>query len=152
MIRWQHWGAIALIVGMTSGMGMMPARGIDAGPERLSQDDLAVLQPQIPQWQQTGETLSRTYLFENFVEAVAFVNQLVEPAEALGHHPDVAIAYNRVTLTLTTHDAGGLTQLDVALAILCDQRYAAISSEAPPVFSLPPASETPNTMPSGEIR
>lgn len=149
MIRWQHWGAIALIVGIISGMGIMPAGAV---PERLSQEDLAVFQPQIPQWQQTGETLSRTYLFENFVEAVAFVNQLVEPAEELGHHPDVAIAYNRVTLTLTTHDAGGLTQLDVALAILCDQRYAAISSEAPPVFSLPPTSETPNAMPSGQIR
>ena len=46
----------------------------------------------------------------------AFVNALVDPAEALGHHPDIVITYNRVALTLTTHDAGGLTELDFQLA------------------------------------
>ncbi|MEL6320773.1 MAG: 4a-hydroxytetrahydrobiopterin dehydratase, partial [Cyanobacteria bacterium J06626_14] len=52
----------------------------------------------------------------NFVESVDFVNQLVEPSELMAHHPDVAIAYNQVTLSLTTHDAGGLTTLDFDLA------------------------------------
>jgi len=70
----------------------------------------------IPQWQQQKQNLVRTFKFKNFVEAVAFVNQLVEPAEAAGHHPDLTIEYNKVTISLTTHDAGGLTQLDFDLA------------------------------------
>jgi 4a-hydroxytetrahydrobiopterin dehydratase len=45
-----------------------------------------------------------------------FVNKLVEPAEAAGHHPDIAISYNKVTISLTTHDAGGLTEKDFAMA------------------------------------
>jgi len=70
----------------------------------------------IPQWQQQKQNLVRTFKFKNFVEAVAFVNQLVEPAEAAGHHPVLTIEYNKVTISLTTHDAGGLTQLDFDLA------------------------------------
>ncbi|MEO0836782.1 MAG: 4a-hydroxytetrahydrobiopterin dehydratase [Cyanobacteria bacterium J06642_3] len=70
----------------------------------------------IPQWQQEQQTITRTFEFKNFVEAIAFVDQLVEPAEAAGHHPDLAISYNKVTVSLTTHDAGGLTQMDFDLA------------------------------------
>lgn len=70
----------------------------------------------IPQWQQQEQTITRTFKFKNFVEAIAFVNQLVEPAEAAGHHPDIAIDYNKVTVSLTTHDAGGLTPMDFSLA------------------------------------
>ncbi len=54
--------------------------------------------------------------FKNFLDAIEFVNKLVAPAEAAGHHPDITISYNRVTISLTTHDAGGLTQKDLTLA------------------------------------
>ncbi|MDJ0528931.1 MAG: 4a-hydroxytetrahydrobiopterin dehydratase, partial [Microcystis sp. M53600_WE12] len=57
-----------------------------------------------------------TFKFNNFIEAIAFVNRLVTPAESLGHHPDITINYNRVTLSLTTHDVGGLSNLDFDLA------------------------------------
>jgi len=70
----------------------------------------------IPEWQQKEQTITRTFLFKNFVEAIAFVNQLVEPAEAAGHHPDLEISYNKVIISLTSHDAGGLTQKDFELA------------------------------------
>ena len=70
----------------------------------------------IPQWQQQGQTIIRTFEFENFVQAIDFVNKLVEPAETAAHHPDIAISYNEVTVALTTHDAGGLTQKDFELA------------------------------------
>ncbi|MBD1875624.1 4a-hydroxytetrahydrobiopterin dehydratase [Nodosilinea sp. FACHB-131] len=63
-----------------------------------------------------GESLVTICQFADFAAAVAFVERLVEPADRLGHHPDLAIAYNRVTLSVTTHDAGGLTNLDFALA------------------------------------
>ena len=70
----------------------------------------------LPGWQLVDYSLVCTYEFDNFVESVEFVNQLVTPAESAGHHPDLAIAYNRVTVSLTTHEAGGITDLDVDLA------------------------------------
>ena len=70
----------------------------------------------VPQWQQEGQTITRTFEFKNFVEAIDFVNKLVEPAETAGHHPDLSISYNKVMVSLTSHDAGGLTQKDFALA------------------------------------
>jgi 4a-hydroxytetrahydrobiopterin dehydratase len=70
----------------------------------------------LPDWETDGKALHRTKTFKDFVEAIAFVNQLVSPAEALGHHPDISISYNKVKITLTTHDAGGLTELDFQLA------------------------------------
>ncbi|MEH2418445.1 4a-hydroxytetrahydrobiopterin dehydratase [Nostoc sp.] len=58
--------------------------------------------------------ISRT--FKDFIQAIEFVNKLVEPAESAGHHPDIEISYNKVKITLTTHDAGGLTPADFDLA------------------------------------
>ena len=87
-----------------------------AVPSLLNQVDVAVRMRNLPGWLTDGQQLSCTYKFENFVEAIAFVNRLVTPAEAAQHHPDVAISYNKVTLQLTTHDAGGLTDLDFLVA------------------------------------
>ncbi len=70
----------------------------------------------LPQWTTDGKSLQRTFIFTDFVTAIDFVNQLVEPSEAAGHHPDLEISYNKVSITLSTHDAGGLTQLDFSLA------------------------------------
>ena len=71
---------------------------------------------QLPDWELEGKTITRTFKFKNFVEAINFVNKLVEPAEAAGHHPDLSISYNKVTVTMTTHDAGGLTGKDFQVA------------------------------------
>ena len=70
----------------------------------------------LPGWTSEGASLRRTYEFAGFPEAVAFTTQLVAPAEAMGHHPDLAIRYNKVVVTLTTHDAGGITRKDLELA------------------------------------
>ncbi|HEY9798857.1 MAG TPA: 4a-hydroxytetrahydrobiopterin dehydratase [Leptolyngbyaceae cyanobacterium] len=67
-------------------------------------------------WTRQGSKLETTRKFKDFVEAIAFVNKLVEPAETAGHHPDIEVSYNKVKITLTTHDAGGLTQKDFDLA------------------------------------
>lgn len=92
-------------------------------PQTLKADTMSLNQTQIeqklqtiPQWQQQDQTITRTFEFKNFVEAIDFVNKLVEPAEAAGHHPDLAVSYNKVTVSLTTHDAGGLTQQDFEMA------------------------------------
>lgn len=68
------------------------------------------------QWQKQSAAISRTYVFKDFPAAIAFVSQVAELAENAGHHPDIDIRWNKVTLTLTTHDAGGLTEKDFALA------------------------------------
>lgn len=63
-----------------------------------------------------GETLRKTYVFKDFVEAFGFMARVALVAEKLGHHPDWSNSYRRVEVALTTHDAGGLTALDVKLA------------------------------------
>lgn len=82
----------------------------------LTDDTIQAKLRQLPDWSLKGKHITCTRTFKDFMAAVAFVNRLVPPAEAAGHHPDLAISYNRVMIDLTTHDAGGLTDLDFALA------------------------------------
>ncbi|NJL47584.1 MAG: 4a-hydroxytetrahydrobiopterin dehydratase [Leptolyngbyaceae cyanobacterium SM2_5_2] len=70
----------------------------------------------LPEWAQQDDTLVTVCQFRDFVDTVDFVNQIVAPAETLAHHPDLTISYNQLIIRLTTHDAGGLTDLDFALA------------------------------------
>ncbi|MGE5283049.1 MAG: 4a-hydroxytetrahydrobiopterin dehydratase [Chloroflexota bacterium] len=67
-------------------------------------------------WERAGEVIAKTFGCGDFVGSVSFVDSLVEPAEAMGHHPDVAIAWDKVTVTISTHSEGGLTAADFALA------------------------------------
>jgi 4a-hydroxytetrahydrobiopterin dehydratase len=67
-------------------------------------------------WTEVGKALERTFEFESFVDALAFVNRIGELAEAENHHPDITIHYNRVTLRWWTHTAGGITERDIELA------------------------------------
>ncbi|MEM6434553.1 MAG: 4a-hydroxytetrahydrobiopterin dehydratase [Cyanobacteria bacterium P01_D01_bin.115] len=102
-----------------------------AGLVVLSEAEIRQRLNALPLWTTDGETLFYEQTFVDFEGAIAFVNALVAPAEALGHHPDIVITYNRVALTLTTHDAGGLTELDFQLAeaisqLLVDQPESAI--------------------------
>jgi 4a-hydroxytetrahydrobiopterin dehydratase len=73
-------------------------------------------QKRVPEWRRRRQVISRTYQFKDFVAAMRFVNAVAKRAEQAGHHPDIDIRWNRVTLGLTTHDAGGLTENDFALA------------------------------------
>jgi 4a-hydroxytetrahydrobiopterin dehydratase len=67
-------------------------------------------------WSRRGATITRTFQFKGFPESTAFVSRLVAPAEAMNHHPDVDVRYDKVTVTLSTHDSGGITENDLALA------------------------------------
>ena len=73
-----------------------------------------------PLWNLEGGMLVRHCEFDNFVEAMHFVNNVAELAEGAGHHPDIDIRYNRVRLALVSHDAGGLTERDFDLAAAID--------------------------------
>jgi 4a-hydroxytetrahydrobiopterin dehydratase len=72
-------------------------------------------------WTVVDSQLQITRTFPDFIAAIEFVNKLVEPAEAAVHHPDIEISYNKVKISLTTHDAGGLTQSDFDLAQIISQ-------------------------------
>jgi 4a-hydroxytetrahydrobiopterin dehydratase len=69
-----------------------------------------------PRWANTQEGIRRTFEFIDFRASIAFVNKVADAAEAANHHPDIDIRYSKVTLTLITHDAGGLTLRDTKLA------------------------------------
>lgn len=71
-------------------------------------------------WERGDREIAKTYRFKDFKEAIAFVNEVAHVAEARNHHPDILIQYNRVRLTLSTHDEGGVTEKDLALASQCD--------------------------------
>jgi len=67
-------------------------------------------------WTKSGIAIERNYEFKDFVEAMKFVNKIAEAAEVAGHHPDIRIVYNKVTLQLTSHDSGGVTNRDIKMA------------------------------------
>jgi 4a-hydroxytetrahydrobiopterin dehydratase len=71
-------------------------------------------------WRREGTAIMREFRFDDFVGSVGFVNRLLEPAEAMNHHPDLAISWNTVTVTISTHSQGGLTASDFELASKID--------------------------------
>lgn len=109
----QRLPKVAMIIAIAFTLLVQP---LQANAMPLTQTEIDQKIQAVPQWQQKKQNIVRVFKFKNFVEAIAFVNQLVEPAESAGHHPDITIEYNQVTVSLTTHDAGGLTQMDFDLA------------------------------------
>ena len=86
----------------------------------LSATQQQALKNELPTWTQQGQTLQRTLMFRDFVEAFGFMSRVALLAEQRNHHPDWCNVYNRVSITLTTHDLGGLSDLDVDLAQAID--------------------------------
>jgi 4a-hydroxytetrahydrobiopterin dehydratase len=70
----------------------------------------------LPGWERNGDQIVKTYTLDDFRSAMTFVDRVAEAAEAAEHHPDIDIRWNKVTLWLSTHSAGGLTERDTALA------------------------------------
>ena len=94
----------------------------------------ATLAADLPAWRyapERGGTITREFVFPDFVQAFAFMTRVALVAEKSDHHPEWRNVYNRVAITLTTHDAGGLTAKDVALARAADAAYAAPGQAAP---------------------
>jgi len=82
----------------------------------LTDAEIAARLAEVPKWTRIGSAITRSWEFEDFVGALAFINKVGALAEAMNHHPDIVNSWNKVTLTLTTHDRGGLTELDFELA------------------------------------
>jgi 4a-hydroxytetrahydrobiopterin dehydratase len=91
-----------------TGMDKFTSAQIQAGLARLDE------------WSELNDSIQRTYQFKDFAAAIEFVNKVAALAEAMNHHPDILVRYNKVTLTLSTHDAGGITEKDFALAEKAD--------------------------------
>jgi len=72
-------------------------------------------------WTFLGNAIHKDFVFPGFRRAIEFVNRVATRANAAGHHPDIEIHYNRVLISLSTHDAGGVTEKDVALAAEIDE-------------------------------
>jgi 4a-hydroxytetrahydrobiopterin dehydratase len=84
--------------------------------QSLSAEEAQSRLGKLPSWQIEAGELVRTFQFKDFRAALGFVNRVGEAAETAGHHPDIDIRYNKVRLSLVTHDAGGLTEKDFDLA------------------------------------
>ena len=90
---------------------------------RLTDAERMSLLPSIPGWMpvEGRDAITRTFIFENFSEAFGFMTRAALVAEKLDHHPEWFNVYKTVTVTLTTHDAGGVTELDIKLAQAMDK-------------------------------
>ncbi|MEM6854150.1 MAG: 4a-hydroxytetrahydrobiopterin dehydratase [Planctomycetota bacterium] len=86
-------------------------------PEALSSQAIDAALAQLPGWSYADDKLAKRFTFNDFVEALAFINRVGEQAEAQGHHPELFNVYNTVEIKLNTHDADGrVTQKDIDLA------------------------------------
>lgn len=84
--------------------------------KKLTPTEVRVALAQVGAWRKSRNAITQTYAFEDFPAAIRFVNAVARKSEKAWHHPDIDIRWNKVTLTLTTHDAGGLTTKDFELA------------------------------------
>jgi 4a-hydroxytetrahydrobiopterin dehydratase len=105
--------------------------------DKLSSDEIDQALLSVPEWALVGEAIQRTFQFKNFRQSMAFVMDVATRAEAADHHPDILIRYSRVTLTLQTHDARGITDKDFTLAKEADE----IAAKLPASAGWPPLSQ-----------
>jgi 4a-hydroxytetrahydrobiopterin dehydratase len=85
-------------------------------PSKLSDLEIRRAMSALPGWTRKGEAISKTYTFARFADGIAFVGKVAPIADEMDHHPDIDVRYTNVTFTLSTHSAGGITQLDLDLA------------------------------------
>ena len=89
-----------------------PADAMDVLPDNEIESRLA----DVEGWSRDGDAITKTFKNEDFVGSVRFVDSLVEPAEDMGHHPDLSLSWDEVKVSITNHAAGGLTESDFELA------------------------------------
>ena len=90
----------------------------------LTAEQVSLRLKAVPDWAKRAQTLCRTFKFEGFMESIDFVRRIAKQALKINHHPDIDIRFDKVVLTLTTHDEGGITEKDFSLARKCDEVFA----------------------------
>lgn len=88
----------------------------EGGVDKLEEGQVCMLMSAIPGWESREDKLHKRFTFTDFVEAMAFINRMADVAEAEGHHPDFAVHWNQVDVTVWTHAIGGLSENDFILA------------------------------------
>jgi 4a-hydroxytetrahydrobiopterin dehydratase len=88
---------------------------------KLDQKKIRAELAKVKGWRLRGKQISKLYVFEDFTQGIKFIDRVARLAEAMNHHPDIGIRYNKIKLTLTTHDEGGLTMKDFTLAAKIDR-------------------------------
>jgi 4a-hydroxytetrahydrobiopterin dehydratase len=83
---------------------------------KLADEDVRSRLTAMPGWHAVGDTIHKEFRLPGFRDAIGFVNRIADRAEAARHHPDLEIHYDRVLVSLSTHDEGGVTERDLALA------------------------------------
>lgn len=83
--------------------------------QKLSDLEIQRALASLPGWSRRGDTLTKTYTFEKFADGIAFVGRAATIADEMDHHPDIDIRYTKILMSLSTHDAGGITQSDLTL-------------------------------------
>ena len=89
--------------------------------ELLSEEQVSEALTRLPGWTRAGNAITKQYQFGDFRAAMWFLNATAAVADVMNHHPEWCNVYNRVTVTLSTHDAGGVTEKDIALAEAMEQ-------------------------------
>lgn len=87
---------------------------------RLTEPQIKERLRTLPEWSESGGVIQRTYQFTDFLQSMKFVNSVASLSEKRQHHPDILVRWNKVTLSLSTHDSGGITGKDFDLAAECD--------------------------------
>jgi 4a-hydroxytetrahydrobiopterin dehydratase len=85
-------------------------------PSRLSDLEIQRALGSLPGWARRGDVLTKTFTFKRFADGIDFVQRVARAADKMNHHPDIDIRYTKITCVLSTHDAGGITDSDLALA------------------------------------
>jgi 4a-hydroxytetrahydrobiopterin dehydratase len=85
-------------------------------PPKLSDLEIQRALGALNGWSRRGDTLTKTFAFDKFADGIAFVDRVAKIADEMNHHPDIDVRYTKITMTLSTHAAGGITQSDLTLA------------------------------------
>ncbi len=85
-------------------------------PQKLSDLEIQRALGTLSGWARRGDSLTKTYTFERFADGISFVDRVAKVADQMNHHPDIDVRYTKITMTLSTHDAGGITSSDLKLA------------------------------------
>ena len=89
-------------------------------PAKLGEAEVEYALANLKGWTRSGNAITKTFAFDKFLAGIAWVDKVALIAEKLDHHPDIDVRYTKITVTLATHSAGGLTKLDFDLAHAMD--------------------------------
>lgn len=95
----------------------------EGSASKLAQDEIDGMLEQTPGWELVGDSIHKTYRFQNFVQAMEFANRVTSTAEEENHHPDLHVSWGKVRVELSTHSIGGLSNNDFIMAAKINQIY-----------------------------